>query len=173
MAFRFGVMGFGFWLADWVWSACAPYDFRKMADPLLFFFIFFGWRWPRPRFLWLYGMGIGWLRDLSLGGLFGGWACSFGLAGWFSTFLRLRMELADPLAIGLYSAGLTLVAHGWYAWLVRWIGDAQGTASLLSWMATVMNPLLHGGLAVWAFPRLERVLKMASHPHPSSFSRKD
>jgi hypothetical protein len=127
----------------------------------MLFFILLGLRWPRTRFLWLYGMGVGLLRDLSVGGLFGGWSCAFGLTGWGLTYLRQLLEVEGPRMLALCTALATLWAGLAYA-LILASADPAVAWRFGSWGFLLLQAGLHGAGAFWLFPRLERFLTTPS-----------
>ena len=76
---------------------------RSVMDLLLLFLIFLGFKLPSTRWLWVYGLGIGLLKDLTTGGWFGAWSCTFALIGWILGAIRHLLEREDPLMLGVWA----------------------------------------------------------------------
>lgn len=165
---RFGLIILTLWIGDLVLTAFLPL-LRSLADPLLLFLIYLGLRWPAGRFLWLHGVVLGFLRDLSVGGIFGGWACAFGFSGWALTYLRHLVEAEDPLIVGVCAGFMTLWTAFSYTFLMMGMDPAIGWGHG-PWLILPFQALLHGSVAVWAFPRIDRFLKIPHRPTvPSQF----
>ena len=140
--------------ADLLLMALFP-GLRLLVDPLFMLVILLAVRARSPRSLWLLGFGLGLLKDLYTGMVFGAWTATFMAAAWMIGATRRMVEWEDPALVGLWAAILTLpvwLFHGF--WLaaadpfVRWV-DGQW-ASLPAAMAA------QGLLAAWIFPRLRK-----------------
>ncbi len=153
-------------MGDLVLNAFFPF-LRLLVDLLFLFLVFLGFRWPSPRFLWLAGVGLGTLRDLSTGGIFGGWALVFGLSGWVLARLRHLVEAEDPLIVGICTGLMTVLTALFYASFIIWSDPAIGW-SHGPWGTLTVQAALHGICAVWIFPRLRRFLDRS--PRRSVFS---
>ncbi len=159
-SFRFGSLFLGFWILDLLLLSLVP-SFRLVFDPLLLLLIFQGFRLPSLRFLWLQGLGLGLLKDLTSGGLFGVWGCTFALVGWILASTRRLVEWEDPVVAAVFTGLFTLVGGVVHALIVT-LSDP-----MLGWSSTPWAPLLaavflHGAAALWGFPRLRLFLKGSS-----------
>lgn len=128
---------------------------RLLVDPLLVLVVVLSIRARSARSLWLLGLGLGLLKDLYAGTLFGGWTFTFTAAAWMIGATRRMVEWDDPALVGLWAAILTLpvwLFHGF--WLtaadpfVRW-GNGQWV-----WLPAAMA--VQGLLSAWILPRMRR-----------------
>ncbi len=129
-----------------------------VLDPLLLLLIFLGLQLPSGRFLWAYGACLGFFRDLTTGGLFGGFVCSYSLIGWILGTSRHLVEREDPLIQGIW-AGLLTGIHGLSYGLLMTLADP-----VMGWNRWGLGLLplsmgLQGIAAAWGFPRLKRFLR--------------
>jgi len=134
---------------------------RLLIDPLLILLVAFAFGTRSTRFLWMLGLGIGFLKDLYAGTLFGVWTFTFAGAAWLIGATRQMVEWEDSAVIGVWTAILTLVVwafHGFWLTLadpfVRW-----GNGQLLIVPAAMVA---QGLLSAWIFPRLRKFLRSAS-----------
>ncbi len=147
-----------FWGTDLLLMALLP-SARLLVDPLFFLLAFLGFRPSPHRFLWLQGIGLGLLKDLSTGALFGGWACTFGGVAALLTAGSRWVEMEDPLVVGIWVgvlAGLTTAAYA----LLLSLADPFLQGFHLPWLWLPFSMAAHGALAVWGFPRLRRLLRV-------------
>ena len=156
MVTRLGFLIAALWLTELILTALFPF-LRLLADFLFLFLIFLGFQWPSPRFLWLAGIGLGILRDLSVGGIFGGWAFVFGLCGWILARLRYLVAAEDPLIVGIFTGLMTVLAGFFYACFVIWT-DPSISWRHGSWGALPVQAVLHAMFAIWIFPQFRRYL---------------
>ena len=156
MAFRSFVKAVALFLgADLLLMALFP-ALRLLVDPPLLLLIGLSSRARTWRSLWLLGFGLGLLKDLYTGTMFGAWACTFTAAAWMIGMTRQMVEWEDPVLAGVWAAVLTLpvwIFHGF--WLttadpfLRW-GDGQ-----MVFLPAVMA--VQGLLFAWIFPRMRRI----------------
>ena len=95
-SFRIPFVILGVWLFDLFLLPLFPF-LKGRVDLLLLVLIFLGFRLSSSRFLWCYGLGLGLLKDLTTGGFFGAWSCTFALIGWILSTTRHLLEREDPL----------------------------------------------------------------------------
>ena len=130
---------------------------RLLIDPLLVFLVFLTFARRSNRFLWVFGFGLGLLKDLYSGDSFGAWAGTFALTAWIIGATRHWVEWEDPSIIGVWIALLTLLAgivHG--AWLI--LADPflhWGNGQLLLLSAAM---LVQGVLAFCGFPKFKKLV---------------
>ncbi len=127
------------------------------VDPLFLLLVFLGLHHPSGRYLWLYGLFLGFLKDCATSGLFGGFTYTFALAGWFLESSRGLVERDDPLVQGAYAAVLTGLNNLVYGLLVI-LADPVVGWNHWWWGMTPLAMLISGGCALWCFPRLRRWL---------------
>ncbi len=130
-----------------------------LLDPLFLLFVFYCLRFPSGRFLWLQGIFLGFLKDLITGGLFGGWACSFGLIGWVLGATRDLVEREDPVIQAVWAGLLTGLNGIFYALIITLADPAIGW-NRWWWGAVPLSMGVSVGCALWVFPRLHRLLKV-------------
>lgn len=161
---RVGTLLLSSWGLDLLLFSLLP-SLRLWVDPLLLFLIFQGSRPVSKRFLWLQGIGLGLLKDLASGAIFGIWACTFGLVGWAITAVRNFVEWGDPLIVAVL-AGLLTLAAGIVHPLLIFLADPAGTGGL-PWLPMAAAPLVHGMAAYGGFPTLRQFIQRpASAFHP-------
>lgn len=146
------------WGTDLLLGALLPAG-RFLVDPLFFLLVFLGFRADPHRFLWLQGIGLGLLKDLSTGALLGGWACTFGLVGALLGAGSRLMETDDPLVVGVWVAVLSLITTVAYA-LLLFLADPSAQGLHAPWLWLPLSMAAQGWLAAWGFPRLRRVLRI-------------
>lgn len=128
---------------------------RFLVDPLLLLLIPMASRIRSPRSLWLTGLGLGLVKDLYAGSVFGAWTFTFAAAAWLISATRQMVEWEDPAIVGIWAAILTLLVWVFYGF----------------WM-TVADPFIHWGngqlsvlpaamaaqglLAAWLYPRMRK-----------------
>ena len=143
-----------FFGADLLLTALFP-ALRLLVDLPLLLLIALSSRARTRRSLWLLGFGLGLMKDLYAGTIFGAWTCSFTAAAWLIGMTRRTIEWEDPALAGLWAAILTLpvwVFHGF--WLttadpfLRW-GNGQ-------WVFLPALMAIQGLLFAWIFPRLRK-----------------
>lgn len=156
-SFRVGTLLLVFWGLDLLLFALFPF-LRLFVDPLLFFLIFQGARLSSKRFLWLQGIGVGLLRDLSSGGLFGLWACTLGWVGWVLNAGRHWVEWEDPLMLAILTGMLTLAAGVIHPMLIHFAEPAVPCGGF-PWLPILATALVHGAGAYAGFPSLRRFLR--------------
>lgn len=135
---------------------------RLIVDPLLLLLIGLSSGLRSSRSLWLLGFGLGLLKDLYAGTLFGAWSCAFLAAAWMIGATRRMIEWEDPAVVGVWTALLTLVVwifHGFWLTLadpfLHW-----GSGRMMVLPAAMA---IQGGLAAWLFPRMS---KLFGRPSP-------
>ena len=161
MAFRQIVTALALFLGvDLLLLALLP-ALRLFIDPLLILLVALAFGTRSTRFLWMLGFGIGFLKDLYAGTLFGAWTFTFAGAAWMIGATRQMVEWEDSAVIGVWTAILTLVVWLFYGfWLtladpfIRW-GNGQ------LWIVPAAMAA-QGLLAAWIFPRLRKFLKSAT-----------
>lgn len=158
-SFRVGTLLLAAWGLDLLLFSLAPF-FRLLVDPLLLFLIFQGSH-SSKRFLWLQGIGVGFLRDLSSGSLFGTWACTFALVGWGMNAFRRLVEWNDPLIVAVLAGILTLTA-GIVHSVFLLLADPVLKGGIFPWMPILAASLVHGAAAAGGFPSLKRFLRRSS-----------
>lgn len=131
---------------------------RFLVDPLFLLLAFLGLRSPSSRFLWLQGLALGLLKDLTTGALWGGWACTFGLVGLLLGAGSRMVEGEDPFVAGVWVAALSGLSMLLYA-LLLFLADPSGQGFHAPWLWLPFSMAAHGWLAAWGFPRLRRVLR--------------
>ncbi len=134
---------------------------RLLVDPLLVFLVFLTFTRRSSRFLWVLGFGLGLLKDLYSGEVFGAWGGTFAATAWIIGSTRHLVEWDYPPIVGVWIALLTLLAgflHG--AWLI--LADPflhWGNGRLLLLPAAM---LAQGILAAWGFPRFQKLVTRRS-----------
>ncbi len=126
-------------------------------DPLLLFLIFLCLKIPSGRFLWVYGLGLGILKDLTTGGLFGLSACTFGFIGWVCGTFRHLVEREDPLLAGIWAGLLSGAARLIFGFLTV-LADSQVGWNRWFWAVLPLSMAANGGFAFLLYPYLERLL---------------
>jgi len=126
-------------------------------DLLFLLLVFLGFRLPSARFLWLHGICLGLLKDLSTGGPFGVFALSFAWIGWMLGAGRHLVEREDPLLQGIWAGMLTLI-HGLVYGLLAALADPAIGWNRWLWLILPAQVACSVGLAMWGFPRLQRVM---------------
>ena len=149
-------MVIGLWAAEFLFQALCP-GLSLVVDPLFLFLVWLGLQLPQGRFLWLWGVGLGFLKDVATGGLFGSFSCTFGLIGWLLATARHMAEREDPL-IQSFWAGILTALHGLLYGVILTLADpAVGwRAGWLGWW--FLSVILSVGCAAWGYPRLKRTL---------------
>ena len=132
----------------------------SILDPLFLLLVFLGFHLSSGRFLWAYGIFFGFLKDLSGGGLFGAWSCTFGFVGWILFLSRHLVEREDPLLQGIW-AGLLTGASGLVYALVCAFSDPAARWGGAGWLTLPVTMAAGGTTAAWAFPRLGRWCRMS------------
>ena len=147
--------------ADLLLMALLP-ALRLFIDPLLLLLMVLAFGTRSTRFLWALGLGIGLLKDLYAGTLFGAWTFTFAGVAWMVGATRQMVEWEDSAVIGVWAAVLTLAARTFYGfWLtladpfVRW-GNGQ------LWTVPVAMAV-QGLLSAWLFPRLRKFLRSSAY----------
>lgn len=158
-SFRLGTLLLAAWGLDLLLLSLFPL-LRLLIDPLLLFLIFQGSRFPARRFLWLQGVGVGLLRDLSAGSLFGMWACTFALVGWSFKAVRHMVEWEDPLIVGVLAFLLTFAAGILHPLLLLLSDPAAG--GRLPWLPIFAMAAAHGVAAYLGFPFLRRFVQRST-----------
>jgi len=148
---------FLFWGVDLLFLSRVPL-LRWMVDPLLLLLIFLGFRLPSGRFLWLIGMGLGFLRDLGTGSLLGGFACTFALIGWILNSTRHLVEREDPLVQGIVAGILSGASGILFGGLLTLADPAVGWNRWVLWILPVAMGV-NGICAALGFPRLQQILR--------------
>ena len=156
-SFRFGSLFVGCWALDLLLLSLAP-SLRLVFDPLLLLLIFQGFRLSSLRFLWLQGLGLGLLKDLGSGGVFGVWGCAFALVGWVIASTRGLMEWEDPVVVAVFAGLFTLLGGVIHA-VILMVADPMLAWSNTPWISLLGGVVLQGAAALWVFPRLHRFLK--------------
>lgn len=130
---------------------------RLLVDPLLILLVALAFGTRSTRFLWSLGLGVGLIKDLYAGTLFGAWTFAFAGVAWMIGATRQMVEWEDPAVIGVWTAVLALAAwvfHGFWLTLadpfVCW-GNGQ------LWILPIAM-VAQGLLSAWLFPRLRRFL---------------
>lgn len=161
MAFRQVITALALFLGvDLLLLALLP-ALRLFIDPLLILLVALAFGARSTRFLWMLGLGIGFLKDLTAGTLFGAWTFTFAGAAWMIGATRQMVEWEDSAVIGVWTAILTFSVWLFYGfWLtladpfIRW-GNGQHLIVPAAMVA-------QGLLAAWIFPRLRKFLKSAT-----------
>ena len=158
--FRFWALFLGLWVLDLLFLSLAP-SLRLIVDPLLLLLIFQGFHLSSLRSLWLQGFGLGLVKDLTLGSLFGAWGCAFAGVGWVLASTRHLMEWEDRVVVAVFTGLFTLLGGILHA-VILVIADPMLTWSNMPWIALVATVLFHGVFAFWGFPRFQRFLRAPS-----------
>lgn len=144
-------------VADLVITSIGP-ALRWFLDPLLLILFFIGLKAPSVRSLWALGLALGLIRDAASGGLFGTWACVFALTGWILARARRAMEVDDPITVAL-CVGLGALAAQLLQLALITLADPSAGWGQVPWGFFPLAAVAHGGLAWWAFQRVERLLR--------------
>ena len=156
-SFRIWVIAFLLWSLELLLSPRIPVVW-VFVDPLFLLLIFLGLNLSSAKFLWLYGVVLGMLKDVATAGLFGGYTCTFALMGWFLEWSRHLVEREDPLVQGVWVGllvGLNSLVYG----LLITLADPAVGWNRWWWGITPIAMLASGGCAMWSFPRLRQFLK--------------
>ena len=154
---RLLAVGLGLLLVDLL-LLCGFPDGRLWVDPLLLFLVFACLSQPSRRPLWLWGLALGFLKDLYSPTLFGGWTAVFAALAWLIGRTRRWVEWEDPAVVGVWTSVLVLLSvltHG--AWLtladpaLRW---ANG-----EFLSVPFQMGAQGALAWWSFPLFRRFVR--------------
>ena len=156
-SFRVGALLLSAWGFDLLLLSLFP-RLRLLIDPLLLFLIFQGSRLSSKRFLWLQGIGVGLLRDLSSGGVFGLWACTFAWVGWAMNAVQRLVEWDDPLIVAVLAGGLTLAAGIGYPLLLL-VADPAGAGVGFPWLPVLATAWVHTGAAYGGFQPLRQFVR--------------
>lgn len=154
-SFRIPFVILGVWFFDLFLLPLFPF-LKGKVDLLLLVLIFLGFRLSSSRFLWCYGLGLGLLKDLSTGGFFGAWSCTFALIGWILSATRHLLEREDPLVLGIWAGVLAALSGAGYECLVLAVDPVTSWSGW--WKGLPWVVLLHGGIAMWGFPKLQKLL---------------
>ncbi len=151
--------GFLLWGVDIFLLPQVPF-LSWILNPLLLFLIFLGFRLrlSSVRFLWLIGLGLGFLRDLGTGALWGGYACAYGLVGWILGSTRHLVELEDPIIQGIWAGILSGIGCLGYGVLLTAADPALSWNRWAGWTLP-LSMAVNGISAAWSFPRLQRILR--------------
>lgn len=155
--FRFGLLLVALLLLQLLFLSRIPWV-AQAVDPLLLVLIFIGFRIRSARFLWAYGVALGFLKDLVTGNLFGVSGATFGLVGWLMASARHLVEREDPILQGIW-AGLLSMIQG-LATALLLMAMEPAVRSIPGWGILPALMLVNGGIAAWGFPRLERWLDL-------------
>lgn len=155
--FRLGSIFAAVLAADLVIFSILP-SLRWLLDPFLLILFFIGLRMPSIRFLWAWGLALGFLRDAAGAGLFGTWTCVFALIGWILARVRHAMELEEPLTVSVCVGVGTLAAQLLHLALLALADPSVGWGQM-PWGFLPLAALAHAGLGWWGFPRLERLAR--------------
>lgn len=147
------LIGFS-WLATLVLFPLFPAA-GFFLDPLFLILVFVGLKVRSGRFLWLAGMGLGFLKDAATAGPFGGWSCVFGLIGWLMGVSQHLLEREDPFIQGIWAGLLSGAAHVLYRLLVL-VADPAVQGAFRGWWMVPFFMVGAGAISAWGFPRLER-----------------
>ena len=145
----------GLWTLDFLLLSRILF-IRWGLDLLLLFLIFLGFRLPSDRFLWAVGLGLGFLRDLTTAGLWGGFACTYGLIGFALGSGRHLFEREDPLIQGIWAGILSGVGTLIYGILVSVADPAVGWNRWV-WVELPLLMGANGACAIWLFPKFQKI----------------
>ena len=129
---------------------------RNLVDFLFLFFIFLGFWLRSNRFLWLWGAGMGAIKDLMTGSLFGGFACSYAFIGWLMGGSRHFIEQEDSLAQAIWTAMLSGL-HAFVYGLLIILADPQVGWNRWFWGIVPFQMIISGGCAAFGFPRVKKI----------------
>ena len=110
------------------------------------------------RGVWLWGAGLGLLKDLTGGAFFGLMPLTFALSGSILSENRHLVEQEDLLIVGIWTGILTLLKEVVYAGLLFLILGG-GALPLFWWVWIFLSALVHGVAAGYSFPVLSRLLQ--------------
>ena len=147
----------GLWILDVFGRALFP-QIWTVVDPLFLLLVWLGLELPNGRFLWLWGAGLGFLKDCVTGGLFGSWTCTFGLVGWILGRTRHIAEREDPLIQGIWAGILTAMNALFYGLLMT-LADPTVGWNRGWWGVWLLSIIVSMGCATWSFPRFKGILK--------------
>lgn len=154
--FRFGLLLVALLFFQLLFIFRIPWAAQVM-DPLLLVLIFLGFRIRSARFLWVIGIALGALKDLTTAGPFGLSSAPFGLVGWLISSTRHWVEREDPILQGVWAGILSMLQGLAAASLLMAMEPAA--RPIPGWGILPVLMLVNGGIAAWAFPRLERWLR--------------
>ncbi len=150
---RFWAVLIGLWAAGLILFPLFP--ILSVLDPLFLLLVFLGLHCSSGRFLWADGMVIGFLKDVSTGGFFGAWTCTFGLIGWLMGNSRHLLEREDPIVQGVWAGFLTGLSNLVYI-LVCSLCDSSVRFGA-GWGGMILLTMGVAGIcAKQFFPRFER-----------------
>lgn len=152
--FRFGSLLVAIFLLQLLLLSGVPW-LGEGVDPLFLVLIFISFRIRSARFLWLYGVALGFLKDLATGGFFGASGLTFGGVGWLITVGRHLVEREDPIVQGIWAGLLSMIQGLAYGLLM--IGIDPAVRWTPGWGILPVLMLVNGGIAAWGFPRLEKI----------------
>lgn len=155
-SFRFALTVLGFFAFQLLLLPWIPL-LRLIVDPIFLFLVFLGLKVPSIRFLWVYGLLLGSLKDLTTGGLFGIFSLSFSLVGAIFGMSRHLVEWEAPLNQGILTGLLTGLA-GMMTCFVVSLADRSAGCPGMSWMLLPVSMVAHGWIATWGFPKLEKII---------------
>ncbi len=151
---RFLAVGLGLLLVDLLLLCGFPVG-RLWVDPLLLFLVFICFAQPSSRRLWLWGLALGFVKDLYSPTLFGGWMVVFAALAWLIGRTRRWVEWEDPAVVGVWASVLVLLSvltHG--VWLT--LADPALRWASGEFLSVPVQMAAQGALAWWGFPRLRR-----------------
>lgn len=128
-----------------------------LLEPLFLIFVYLAFKAPSTRFLWLYGLCLGFLKDCATGGLFGTYSVSFALAGALFGMSRYALEREDRLIRGFVTGVLVGILAFFSGIFSTWADPAVGW-NRWWWLATPLGMAANGWIATAAFPKLDKFL---------------
>lgn len=146
------------WLIQFLFLPLFPL-LRVVVDPLFLVLVFLGLHAFSGRFLWAAGFGLGLLKDLTVGGLFGASACSFALAGWMLGAMQHLVEKEDPFVQGVWAGILSVLQWFSYGFILT-LADSSLGWSVSLWFYLPLAIACNVLCVFWGFPPLRRFLKI-------------
>ena len=150
----------GIFLA-WVAELLAKAVFPSMAlflNPLFLLLVWLGLELPSPKSLWVFGLGLGFLKETVSGEAFGVSLCVFGLTGWLMGRYRHMIEREDRISqtiLACVGSGLSVLLYGALLLLVD--PDVSWNGAL--WVVAPISMAVSGGCAYACFPAFSRLLR--------------
>ncbi|PIQ82639.1 MAG: hypothetical protein COV76_02570 [Candidatus Omnitrophica bacterium CG11_big_fil_rev_8_21_14_0_20_64_10] len=156
MAFRRLLPLIGAALGAWLLGIALMPGLLLILDPFFFLYLTAVFLSPPSRPSWPTGLLFGGLKDLVSGGLFGLSFCAYGIVGCGLGFLQRSLEREDPIALGIWTAVLTVVKGGIAAFLVLLADPEVTRIPAAGWGILLVQAVLHAGGMIWLLPKIAR-----------------
>lgn len=157
---RFRLLILGAWILDLFLFLFLP-ALRVVVDPFFLLLVLLGFWHPSGRFIWVWGLGLGLLKDLVSGTFWGGSALVFGAVGLLLVTNRHLVEREDPLLIGIWTGIAAALKEILYGFLLVFLDPfVRFTGGW--WGILILSSAANGVASAWSFPILTPFLRRNS-----------